>query len=143
MGWADAEKSSERGMADEADHWTSGHLQQQMGNVRFIISQLLGERSLTLAYSTYALPPAYSGASHTPIAISPSKVNSTHWTATARCLGCTQWSGGNIDTKTTTRFAYACSKTAVASPTSNTTTFSIHSDVGGFDHDLTIARNAS
>ncbi|KAF2010188.1 iron reductase domain protein [Aaosphaeria arxii CBS 175.79] len=94
--------------------------------------------------TAYARPSPYSGASHTPIAISPSKTNGTHWTATARCIGCTKWDTTDLTTKSgETRFAYACSTTAPTNPSSNTSSFSVHDSPGSWLHDLNIARNSS
>ncbi|KAL5398674.1 hypothetical protein PMIN06_007831 [Paraphaeosphaeria minitans] len=90
-----------------------------------------------------SVPTAYTGASHTYLPISPSTINSTHWTVTSRCQGCTRWGTTNIEAATSVTFAYACSTVAPSNPASNTSSFSVHESPGRWAHDLTIAKNGS
>lgn len=72
--------------------------------------------------------------------------NTTHWTLTTLCRGCTTWadSDGNIVTLNITGIAglaWAKSTTKPATPASNTSTFNFHNGFGKWQHDLVGAQS--
>ncbi|KAK8078704.1 hypothetical protein PG994_002511 [Apiospora phragmitis] len=67
---------------------------------------------------------------------------------TALCKGCSSWTDFTgepftVDASQEARFAYAFSANPVATPSDNTSTFSIHDSVGHWYHDLPAAKSAS
>lgn len=74
------------------------------------------------------------------------KSNGTHWQYTALCQGCTAWttsSGGSryLTPSGGNRLAFAYSSTKPSSPGSSSSSISIHSVHGYWDHDFAAARN--
>lgn len=91
------------------------------------------------------MPTAYTGATYTVLA--GSSPNSTHWTLTALCTGCSQWTGSGatatkLNPATTATVAYALSSKAPAEPANNASSISIHTAKGKFTLDLGAARTA-
>jgi hypothetical protein len=93
----------------------------------------------------YAVPQPYEGAEYTYL--KGTTANSTHWTMTARCQGCTRWSSAdgdfNLENENEAVLAYACSSVPPEERTSNTSSFNIHEQFGIWSHNLAIAKNAS
>lgn len=73
------------------------------------------------------------------------QANSTHYTVTALCKGCTGWQA-NDDTRYylpfngTVELAWAYGSGAVENPASNTSAFNVHEKFGKWTHDLNAAR---
>lgn len=72
--------------------------------------------------------------------------NSTHWTLTAKCSGCTSYLGNDgslavLNGTGTALFAWAQGGSAVQEPSNNQSAFSIHSLYGKWTHDLNAARS--
>lgn len=66
----------------------------------------------------------------------------------AVCKGCTSWQANDgseyvLNGTGTTQFAWARGGSAVATPSSNTSDFSVHQDFGKWTHDLNAARSSS
>jgi len=72
-----------------------------------------------------------------------SSQNSTHWSAEVACTGCSRWTGGQINPSGTTLngFAWALSRNPVSTPSSPSSSFGIHQNVGTFTEPLTLAKN--
>lgn len=71
--------------------------------------------------------------------------NSTHYTLTALCKGCTGWQSNEelryfLPFNGTTQFAWAYGANAVENPASNTSAFNVHAKYGKWTHDLNAAR---
>ena len=93
------------------------------------------------ANSTKKLPDVYAGATYTVLAGSGS--NSTHWTASLLCKGCSSWTGGSISpANTAAPLAWVLSSKAPAKPADPASTFSIHDNKGKFTLDFTAAKAA-
>lgn len=95
--------------------------------------------------SAYSQPQPYTGAVYTPLKGTGS--NSTSWTLTARCQGCSTWtiadgSTVNLDPNGAASFAWAQSFQPVTDPKSNTSTFTVHDSHGTWTHDLSLARSS-
>ncbi|KAH8819380.1 cellobiose dehydrogenase-like protein [Xylogone sp. PMI_703] len=93
----------------------------------------------------YNVPQAYDGATYT--LMRGSGANSTHWTLTVLCEGCSQWlsTSGNttsLDPGGTATLAWAQSNSTVVDPTSNTTIFNAHNSVGTWTHNLALGRDS-
>jgi glucose/arabinose dehydrogenase len=91
------------------------------------------------------MPGAYDGAQYS--LMKGSGTNSTHWTMTALCRGCTQYQGNDgstvtIDGTTTAQFAFAQGSGSVRTPASNTSDFDAHQAYGKWSHDLNAARSS-
>src|SRR6187402_3228365 len=96
--------------------------------------------------SGFSLPQAYDGAEYT--LLKGTSANSTHWTLTARCSGCTSYQGNDGEIATlngtgTASFAWAQGNTPVQDPASNTSAFDIHQGHGKWEHDLNAARSSN
>jgi hypothetical protein len=104
---------------------------------------ILDNTNIISGYSS--IPGPYADATYTYL--KGPEANSTHWTMTARCQGCTIWSSSdgdfNIQNQTEAVFAYACSSTPPATPSSNTSAIQVHEQFGIWGHDLSAAKNAS
>ncbi|KAL1889012.1 hypothetical protein Sste5346_009192 [Sporothrix stenoceras] len=84
----------------------------------------------------HTLPAAYTGATYRTLS---SSKNTTHWTLSVVCTGCSQWSGGSLAASANT-LAWASSTRAVTTPASNTSTFGYHTGRGTISVDLSTAR---
>lgn len=95
----------------------------------------------------YAVPLSYAGATFTPLR--GTGANSTSWTWTARCQGCSSWLGSDgtfdekLDPTGTHVFAFAHSKSPVLEPSNPNTLFNVHDGFGFWPHDLAAARSSS
>ncbi|KAH6716794.1 cellobiose dehydrogenase-like protein [Leptodontidium sp. MPI-SDFR-AT-0119] len=72
--------------------------------------------------------------------------NSTHWTLTVRCRGCTNWpsndkSIASINYTGTSNVACAQAKQPVVDPTDNATAFNYHDGFSKWEHDIRAARS--
>jgi hypothetical protein len=105
-----------------------------------------GTRQLT-SLSGYSMPTAYAGATYTTLPTS--SVNSTHVRLDLLCSGCSQWTGQNnvvtqLDpSSTSVTFAYARSGNEVATPSSNTSSFGMHTAKGTFSFNLASAKDVN
>ncbi|KAH9222029.1 hypothetical protein DL95DRAFT_432325 [Leptodontidium sp. 2 PMI_412] len=74
------------------------------------------------------------------------EANSTHWTLTVRCRGCTNWpsndeSIASINYTGTSNVACAQAKQPVVDPTDNATAFNYHDSFSKWEHDIKAARS--
>ncbi len=83
------------------------------------------------------LPSTYSSATYRTIAASR---NTTHWTVEVACTGCSKWNGGALSTTDINTFAWAVSKTPVSQPSSSSSSFQIHSNIGMFSESLSVGK---
>jgi hypothetical protein len=89
------------------------------------------------------MPAAYTGATYT--ALGGSVTNSTHWTLTTLCSGCSQWTAtgtaaGKLNPAANASVAYALSATAPTQPSNNASNIAIHTAKGKFTLNLGEAR---
>ncbi|KAK0719236.1 hypothetical protein B0H67DRAFT_642606 [Lasiosphaeris hirsuta] len=84
------------------------------------------------------MPGTYSSATYKTLSTSR---NATHWSVEVACTGCSKWSGGQLSTSSINTFAWALSRTAVQQPSSASSSFSIHNNVGMFSSELKDAKN--
>ncbi|KAL1857652.1 hypothetical protein VTK73DRAFT_7981 [Phialemonium thermophilum] len=89
--------------------------------------------------TAYHPPALYNGT--TAKVLSSSTSNSTHWTASVLCTGCSKWDGGALDPKGNATFGWGVSSHAVDSPSNPASSIRFH-DVGKshFEVDLSQAR---
>ncbi|KAH7310978.1 hypothetical protein BKA65DRAFT_543030 [Rhexocercosporidium sp. MPI-PUGE-AT-0058] len=90
------------------------------------------------------LPQSYDGAEYT--LLKGTSVNSTHWTMTAKCSGCTSYQANDgsqavLNGTGTAPFAWAQGTTAVQEPANNNSAFNMHDSYGKWTHDLNAARS--
>lgn len=94
----------------------------------------------------HSTPSAYTGATYTLLK-SGNRVNGSHWQYTAKCTGCTTWTGTSgttrIDPNSSRRMGYACSPQRVSSPSSNSSTIPVHDVYNYFTHDFSSGSNAN
>ncbi|KAK8095090.1 hypothetical protein PG997_001775 [Apiospora hydei] len=96
------------------------------------------------------MPGPYAGAMYT--VLKGSEANSTHWTLTTLCRGCSQWTataqrGTNsksLDPAATAPvdLAYALSVTLPAEPANNASRISYHSSRGALALDMAVAKTS-
>ncbi len=92
-----------------------------------------------------SLPQPYADAAYSYI--KGTGYNTTHWTLTVRCKGCSQWRDvdGNlvsIDANASSqKFAYGLSSKLPAQPANNRSTFNVHSSFGNHRIDLSQGQN--
>lgn len=101
---------------------------------------------ILIVTSGQSLPNPYDGSTLT--LLKGTTTNTTHWTMTALCKGCTSWQNvdGNeyaLNGTGTTQFAWARGGSAVVTPSSNTSDFNVHVDFGMWTHDLNAARSTN
>jgi hypothetical protein len=96
--------------------------------------------------SGHSTPQSYAGATFTLLS-KGNKSNGTHWQLTAKCSGCTTWTGSSgatrIDPNDSKRLGYACSASKPSSPGSNTSTIPVHDVYNYFTHDFSAGANAN
>ncbi|PVH76304.1 iron reductase domain protein [Cadophora sp. DSE1049] len=90
------------------------------------------------------LPQSYDGAEYT--LLKGTTANSTHWTMTAKCSGCTSYQANDgsqavLDGMGTAQFAWAQGTTPVQEPANNNSAFNMHTSYGKWTHDLNAARS--
>ncbi|KAG4417817.1 hypothetical protein IFR04_009025 [Cadophora malorum] len=90
------------------------------------------------------LPQSYDGAEYT--LLKGTTANSTHWTMTARCSGCTSYQANDgsqamLDGMGTAQFAWAQGTAPVQEPANNNSAFNMHTSYGKWTHDLNAARS--
>ncbi|KAH8726946.1 hypothetical protein GQ44DRAFT_612935 [Phaeosphaeriaceae sp. PMI808] len=94
----------------------------------------------------HSTPSSYSGATYTYLS-KGNKSNGTHWQFTAKCTGCTSFTGSSgpvrIDPKESKRLGYACSAAKVSSPGSNTSGIPVHDVYNYFVHDFSAGANSN
>ncbi|KAF2198785.1 CBD9-like protein [Delitschia confertaspora ATCC 74209] len=124
-----------------------GHMRNNPLSVNWATSASTGPKGITssrMAFSYSSTPSPNPNATHTLLPLATTS-NSTHWTVTSRCQGCTRYSSADgdmiIDAGDSTLFAYACSSTVPTTPNSNTSAFRIHQDTGIWTHDLKMAKS--
>ncbi|KAF9735132.1 cellobiose dehydrogenase [Paraphaeosphaeria minitans] len=92
----------------------------------------------------HSTPGAYTGATYT-LLNTGNKVNGSHWQFTAKCAGCTTWTGtsGSVRISPTgsSRLAFAYSTGKAASPSSNTSTIPVHDTPNYFTNDFSLGQN--
>jgi hypothetical protein len=75
------------------------------------------------------MPTAYTGATYQQLTTG-NRVNGTHWQLTVKCTGCTSFTGANgavrLNPTGSNRFAFAYAAAKPSSPSSNTTSFTVH-----------------
>ncbi|KAK8038451.1 hypothetical protein PG993_006862 [Apiospora rasikravindrae] len=93
----------------------------------------------------HSMPGPYAGATYT--VLKGSETNSTHWTLTTLCRGCSQWTaqgGGttSLDPAATTpvNLAYALSRMMPAEPANNTSSIAYHTARGMLTLDMAAAK---
>ncbi len=96
---------------------------------------------------SHVLPDVYSGASYQVFAAG-THANRTHWQVTAKCTGCTAFSGSGgatrrLNAKGSNRLAFAYCKTPPYQPSSSSSGFEVHDVVGYWNHDFTTAQNTA
>jgi len=92
----------------------------------------------------YQQPTVWSGATYR--LLPDHGVNSTHWTLSAVCTGCSYWSAGSIDPTNTQNYlavALNSQSGSVSNPSSSSSNFQIHSSVGRFTFDFTQAKQSN
>jgi hypothetical protein len=105
-----------------------------------------GIASSRIAFGYYAVPRPNDAATYTLLDKATTS-NTTHWTVTARCRGCTSYSSSDdgdvvVDAGDTAHFAYACSSVAPLERANNESDFSQHENPGSWESDLKRAKNA-
>jgi hypothetical protein len=94
--------------------------------------------------SGHSSPQQYTGATYTPLTTG-NKSNGTHWQFTAKCTGCTTYTGSSgqvrIDPSGTKRFGFACANDKVANPSSTSSTIPVHDVYNYINHDFTAGAN--
>jgi glucose/arabinose dehydrogenase len=96
--------------------------------------------------SGFNLPPSYDGAEYT--LLKGTMTNSTHWTMTARCRGCTSYQANDeslavLNGTGTVQFGWAQGGSAVQEPANNNSAFNVHKAAGHWTHDLNAARSSN
>ncbi|KAF2185584.1 iron reductase domain protein [Zopfia rhizophila CBS 207.26] len=99
--------------------------------------------SSRMAYGL-SLPRPFDGAEYTYL--KGTGYNTTHWTLTVRCRGCSQWHDvdGNlasVSLTNTTKFAHAYSRIIPMEPANNQSRFNVHSSFGHWNLDLSLGQN--
>jgi glucose/arabinose dehydrogenase len=95
--------------------------------------------------SGLSLPQPYADAEYSYI--KGTGYNTSHWTLTVRCKGCSQWHDVDghlvsIDANAPAqKFAYGLSSKLPAQPANNRSTFNVHSSFGNYKIDLTQGQN--
>ncbi|KAH7412545.1 hypothetical protein BKA64DRAFT_331027 [Cadophora sp. MPI-SDFR-AT-0126] len=93
----------------------------------------------------HSQPPVYTGAQY-EIIKAGTYTNRTHWKVTAKCTGCTSYTGASnravtLNANGNNRFAFAYSSTKPSNPGSNTTNFPVHEVTNYWNHDFNAAKN--
>lgn len=92
--------------------------------------------------SSRTAPTPYAGASYA--VFGTSTTNATHWRLDALCSGCSAWTGGSIDPAgAAVTIAWASCARAPATPSSNTSTITIHDNKARIAFDLAAGRIAN
>ncbi|RDL39301.1 Uncharacterized protein BP5553_03641 [Venustampulla echinocandica] len=92
-----------------------------------------------------SLPQPYEEAEYT--LLKGTATNSTHWTLTAKCSGCTSYIGNDgsltvLNGTGTAYFAWAQGGSSVQEPANNQSAFNIHNQYGKWTHNLNAARSS-
>jgi len=99
-------------------------------------------------YATeHAAPPAYNGATYS-VFKTGTHVNRTHFQYTAKCSGCTSFTGSSgsrviLNPTGTNRFAFAYASSKPSSPYSNTSSLPVHDVYSYWSHDFSAGANAA
>ncbi len=90
------------------------------------------------------VPPTYSGAWY-EVLKTGTHVNSTHWQVTAKCSGCTYYTGASgtvrLEPNGSNRLAFAYGAQKPFNPSSNTSGFAVHDSFNSWVHDFQQAQN--
>lgn len=96
--------------------------------------------------SGHSTPQAYTGSKFTLLS-KGNKSNGTHWQLTAKCTGCTTWTGSSgamrIDPRDSKRLGYACAAAKPSTPSSPTSTIPVHDVYNYITHDFSAGANAN
>ncbi|KAF1913688.1 hypothetical protein BDU57DRAFT_480139 [Ampelomyces quisqualis] len=112
------------------------------------VSYANGQRTTVSArWATgHSTPQAYSGATFTLLS-KGNKSNGTHWQLTAKCTGCTTWTGSSgavrIDPRDSKRLGYACAAAKPSNPSSPTSSIPVHDVYNYITHDFSAGANAN
>ena len=103
-------------------------------------------QSLTIYQSGHVTPTSYTGATYTLLK-NGNRVNGTHWQFTAKCSGCTTWTGASgsarISPTGSSRLAFAYSSSKASNPSSNTSSIPVHDTPNYWTHDFSTGLNAN
>lgn len=96
---------------------------------------------------SHVLPSTYSGATY-EVFKTGTRSNGTHWQFTAKCSGCTSYSGAGgsqryLNPKGGNRLAFAYAAAKPSSPSSASSSFGVHDVFGYWTHDFSMAQNPS
>jgi hypothetical protein len=104
------------------------------------------KKANTMLCSGHSTPQSYAGATFT-LLTKGNKSNGTHWQLTAKCTGCTSWTGSSgvtrIDPRDSKRLGYACSASKPSSPGSNSSSIPVHDVYNYITHDFSAGANAN
>jgi len=97
--------------------------------------------------NTRVMPPAWTGASLT-VFKTGTKTNGTHWQFTAKCTGCTSFTGSSNSNTVLTptgvnRLAFAYATARPSNPSSNTSSIGPHDVYNYWNHDFASAGNTA
>ncbi|KAH8902918.1 CBD9-like protein [Coniochaeta sp. PMI_546] len=107
-----------------------------------------GTAVVSSRYATgHVLPSTYSGATY-EVFKTGTRSNGTHWQFTAKCSGCTSYSGASgsqryLNPKGGNRLAFAYSASKPSNPSSASSSFNVHDVFGYWTHDFSLAQNPS
>ncbi|KAK3217369.1 hypothetical protein GRF29_1g2873631 [Pseudopithomyces chartarum] len=92
----------------------------------------------------HSTPVAYTGATYT-LLNTGNRVNGSHWQFTAKCAGCTTWTGSSgsvrINPNGGNRLAFAYSTGKASQPSSNTSSIPVHDTPNYFTNDFSQGLN--
>jgi len=97
--------------------------------------------------SSHVMPLPFAGASYEVFRVG-THVNGTAWQYTAKCTGCTTFLGNGNRTEYlspvgTNNFAFAYASSRPSSPSSNTSSFSVHDVTAYWGHDFSLGTNTN
>lgn len=116
-----------------------------MGNVSYEVS-VSGGRLANEHLSAHSQPAAYPNAAYQKLTAG-NKVNGTHWQFTAKCSGCTSWTGSSgavyQNPKGNNRFALVIANGKPSNPSSNSSNLVMHENPIYWSHDFSQGQNAN
>ncbi|KAB5559525.1 hypothetical protein GE09DRAFT_1113264 [Coniochaeta sp. 2T2.1] len=107
-----------------------------------------GSAVVSSRYATsHTLPQTYTGATY-EVFKTGTRSNGTHWQFTAKCAGCTSYSGASgsqryLNPKGGNRLAFAYAQQKPSNPSSASSSFGVHDVFGYWTHDFSLAQNAN
>ncbi|KAH6657391.1 hypothetical protein BKA67DRAFT_532602 [Truncatella angustata] len=94
----------------------------------------------------HSTPAVYSGATLQVLKIG-THTNGTHWQVTAKCTGCTSYTGASgakvLSPTGSNRLAFAYSKSKPSNPSSGSSSFPVHDVTNYWSHDFAAAQNVN